>query len=144
MVRISKNYFLALTGKKKGVESADGTNVPNSFYDFESEPIIFLCRVKIKCWNFLGEHKSDNNETTIPRCSLVLFYAFKMTVAIAFLRENAGETLWKSIFGEKNTKVFFLQQGLIPGLLHERQVSSPLDHESSDKKNLNLENYTFY
>ena len=49
MVRISKNYFLALTGKKKGVESADGTNVPNSFNDFELESMIYLQRVKIKC-----------------------------------------------------------------------------------------------
>ena len=39
----------------------------------------------------------------------------------------------------KNTKVCFLQQGLIPGFLHERQVSYSLDHESSDKEKLDLD-----
>ena len=34
MVEIGKNYFLAFKGKKKGVVSAAGTNVPNSFNDF--------------------------------------------------------------------------------------------------------------
>ena len=28
---------MAFKGQKKGSESADGTNVPNSFYDFTSE-----------------------------------------------------------------------------------------------------------
>ena len=31
---------MAFKGKKKGLESADGTSFPNSFYDFEKEPII--------------------------------------------------------------------------------------------------------
>ena len=44
----------------------------------------------------------------------------------------------------KNAKVCFLQQGLIPGFLYERQVSSPLDHECSNKESMNLENYIFY
>ena len=57
MVRIGKNVFMALKCQKKGVESAAGINVPNFFYDFESEPMIYLCRVKIKCWNVLGDHK---------------------------------------------------------------------------------------
>ena len=38
-----------------------------------------------------GQHKvtrpqGDNTETTMPRCSFILFYAFKMAVAIASLR----------------------------------------------------------
>ena len=38
-----------------------------------------------------GQHKvtrtqGDNTETTIPRHSFMTFYAFKMVVAIAFLR----------------------------------------------------------
>ena len=41
--------LMAFKGQKKGLESADGTNVPNSFYDFESEPMIYLWRVMIKC-----------------------------------------------------------------------------------------------
>ena len=57
MVRIGKNVFMALKCQKKGVESAAGINVPNSFYDFEPKCLIYLWRVKITCWNFLGEHK---------------------------------------------------------------------------------------
>ena len=56
-LRQVENVFMALKCQKKGVESAAGINVPNSFYDFESESMIYLWRVKIKCWNFLGEHK---------------------------------------------------------------------------------------
>jgi hypothetical protein len=33
---------MALKRQKKGVESAAGINVPNSFYDFESESMIYL------------------------------------------------------------------------------------------------------
>ena len=40
---------MAFKGQKKGLESADGTSFPNSFYDFESKPMIYLWRVKIKC-----------------------------------------------------------------------------------------------
>ena len=43
MVKIGKK------GQKKGLESSAGINIPNSFYDFESEPMNYLCRVKIKC-----------------------------------------------------------------------------------------------
>ena len=34
---------------KKGLETADGTNFPNYFYDFESDPMIYLWKIKIKC-----------------------------------------------------------------------------------------------
>ena len=49
MVKIGKTIFIAFKGCKKGVESAAGTIVPNSFYNFESEPMIYLWRVKIEC-----------------------------------------------------------------------------------------------
>ena len=42
ILKIGKNNFLAFKGRKKRVESTDGTNVHNSFYDLESEPIIYL------------------------------------------------------------------------------------------------------
>ena len=41
--------LMAFKGQKKGLESADGTNVPNSFYDFTLEPMIYLWRVKNSC-----------------------------------------------------------------------------------------------
>ena len=37
--------------------------------------------------------QSDNSRTTIPRFNFMLFYVFKMAVAIAFLRENAVEAI---------------------------------------------------
>jgi hypothetical protein len=40
---------MAFKRQKKGVESAAGISVPNSFYDFESKSMIYLWRVKIKC-----------------------------------------------------------------------------------------------
>ena len=42
---------------------------------------------------FFGWTQSDNTETTIPRYSFMIFYALKMTVAIAFLHENAVEEI---------------------------------------------------
>ena len=38
---------------------------------------------------FFGWTHSYNNETTIPRYSFMLYYAFKLAVAIAFLQENS-------------------------------------------------------
>ena len=49
MIRYVKNVFMAFKGQKKGVDSAAGINVLNSFYDFESESMIYLCRVKNSC-----------------------------------------------------------------------------------------------
>ena len=40
---------MAFKWQKKGVESAAGINVPNSFNDFESESMIYLWRVKNSC-----------------------------------------------------------------------------------------------
>ena len=40
---------MAFKGKKKGLDSAAGINVLNSFYDFESESMIYLWRVKNSC-----------------------------------------------------------------------------------------------
>ena len=74
---------MAFKGEKKGVESADGINVPNSFYDFESEPIIYLWRVKIKCWNFLGVHKVIK----LKQQFLGVVLCFKMAMAMHFFAE---------------------------------------------------------
>ena len=41
--------FMVFKGQKKGLESTDGINVPNSFYDFTLEPMIYLWRVKNNC-----------------------------------------------------------------------------------------------
>ena len=40
---------MAFKGNKKGLDSAAGINVLNSFYDFESESMIYLWRVKNSC-----------------------------------------------------------------------------------------------
>ena len=42
---------------------------------------------------FFGWTQSDNTKTTIPRCSFMFFYVFKMAVAIAFLCGNAVEAI---------------------------------------------------
>ena len=42
-------FLWPLNARKKGVQSAAGINVPNSFYDFESESMIYLWRVKNSC-----------------------------------------------------------------------------------------------
>ena len=49
-----KNIFVAFKGKKKSFESANGTNVLNSFYDFTFESMIYLWRVRNSCWIFWG------------------------------------------------------------------------------------------
>ena len=43
--------------------------------------------------NFFGWTQSDNTKTTIPRYNLMIFYVFKMAMAIAFLCENAVEAI---------------------------------------------------
>ena len=40
---------MAFKRQKKGVDIAAGINVLNSFYDFESESMIYLWRVKNSC-----------------------------------------------------------------------------------------------
>ena len=40
---------MAFKWQKKGVESAAGINVPNSFNDFELESMFYLWRVKNSC-----------------------------------------------------------------------------------------------
>jgi hypothetical protein len=45
-----------------------------------------------------GQHKKNRQQqnstlTTSSRCNFMLYYAFKMAVAIAFLRENAVEAI---------------------------------------------------
>ena len=40
-----------------------------------------------------GKIKSDNTETTISRYNFMVFYVFKMVVAIAFLCKNSVEAV---------------------------------------------------
>jgi hypothetical protein len=84
--------LMAFKGQKKGLESADGTNVPNSFYDFTSElrEIIFG-ELRIAAEYFGGDNSILPTFTINTKYQLVYFYAFKMVISIAFLRENAVE-----------------------------------------------------
>ena len=43
--------------------------------------------------NIFGRTQCDNTETTIPGYSFMIFYAFKMAMAIAFLPKNAVEAI---------------------------------------------------
>ena len=57
---------------------------------------ITMAEISISIENkyFGGEqHKVITLKTTIPRYNFMLFYVFKMAVAIAFLRENAVEAI---------------------------------------------------
>ena len=61
----------------------------------------------------------------------MIFYAFKMAMAIVFFRENAVEAIKVFENTKKNSKNSCHQGESNPNLLCERQISKPLDHYSS-------------
>ena len=78
---------------------------------------------------FFGWTQSDNTETTIPRCSFMLFHASRMAVATVFLCKNSAETLLV-----KKYKSLFLPAGFDPWF--SAWKAGILDHKSSDKKEI--------
>ena len=52
------------------------------------EDLLLFNRNKI-----FGQTQSDSTKKTIPSYNLMIFYVFKMAIAIAFLCENTVETI---------------------------------------------------
>ena len=83
--------LMAFKGQKKGLESAEVTNVPNSFNDFTLFLWFIFGELRIAAEYFGGDNSIIPTFTINTEYQLVYFYAFKMVISIAFLRENAVE-----------------------------------------------------